>query len=463
MITSQTRTIPPTDAYPIDSAPYPQMSFVSDTVKLNDNHTLADLPMGIALSDWGEQGYHPQVAIGLGTNSTMLNMLISTGKIASRVFGIFWGRQGATAGTQLDGSMVFGGYDRAKVVGQPYTQFMIQDRSVCTTGMAVTITDLVLNLPNGSDISLFPAAKTSSIAACVVPDYPVLMTMPLDPYFNNFRFQTGAMLSGRSLGIDYFAVRYADTDTPYRGDLTITLQSGLSVRVTNDQLVVPDTYSDSQTGKWIVNSTDPTLIINSIQQVNADDLSQLGRQFLSAAYLMVNEETNQFTLWAANPTDDVDLVAFAANGEEADSICPPSSMNSSAGPDTTPTSLVGRPSSDMSSGDVAGVAVGSVAGVAIAVGLGLYRWRRQRARKAQQAGEPDTTMATETPKDAYGSRYHGSFYKPELPDTSGRWPRELAAHALEAPQAHREYELMGSVPDGRELYDIAGVTALPID
>ncbi|KAH8909281.1 acid protease [Coniochaeta sp. PMI_546] len=452
MITSQSRKIPPSNAYPVESAPYPQMSFVSDTIKLNDNHSLTNFPMGIALSGWGEQGYHPQMAIGMGANSTMLNMLKSTGRIASRVFGIFWGRTGATSRTQLDGSMVFGGYDRAKVIGQPYTQFMIDDRSVCSTGMAVTITDLVLNFANGSNVSLFPGAKTSSIAACLVPDYPVLMTMPLDPYFNNIRIHTGASMSGRSFGIDFFSVRYDDTDTPYQGDLTIKLQSGLSVRIPNDQLVVPDKYSDSQTGQWIVNSTDPAMIINAIQQVNANDLSQIGRQFLSAAYLMVNQETNQFTLWAANPTSDVDLVAFDANGKEADSICPPASTNTTTGggPEKSdglgPPAATSTPSAGLSTGVIAGIAVGAVAVVAIAVGIGAWCYRRKKVNRAGESTEAETIVVTEEPKGQYGGYHQGAFYKSELPDTSGRWPRELSAQGP-GPQAHIQYELMGSVPE----------------
>lgn len=449
MIASQTRKIPPSNAYPVESAPYPQMSFVSDNVKLNDNHTLTDFPMGVALSGWGEQGYHPMMAIGMGANSTMLNSLKSSGKIASRVFGMFWGREGATSRTQLDGSLVFGGYDRAKTVGQPYTQFMISDRSVCSTGMAVTITDMVLNFANGSNVSLFPNARTSSIAACLVPDYPVLMTMPTDPYFNNLRIHTRASMSGRSFGIDFFSVRYDDTDTPYQGDLTIKLQSGLSVRIPNDQLVVPDKYSDAQSGAWIVNSTDPTMVINPIQQVNADDLSQIGRQFLSAAYLLVNEETNQFTLWAANPTSDTDLVAFDANGKEADSICPPVSNTTTETGGPEPTNGLGAaakaPSSGISTGAIAGIAIAGVAAVAVALGIGIWLYKRKKARKAQEAG-PDTVMATGEAK-SHNSHYNpGHMYKTELDDTSGRWPRELSAQGP-GPQSHVQYELMGSVPD----------------
>jgi hypothetical protein len=367
---------------------------------------------------------------------------------------MFWEREGATSRTQLDGSLVFGGYDRAKVVGQPYTQFMINDRSVCTTGMAVTITDLILNFANGTNVSLFPSARTSSIAACLVPDYPVLMTMPLDPYFGNLRYHTNAAMNGRSFGIDFFSVRYDDTtDTPYQGDLTIKLQSGLSVRIPNDQLVGPDKYSDAQTGEWVVNSTDPVMIINPIQQVNADDLSQLGRQFLSAAYLMVNEETNQFTLWAANPTSDVDLVAFDANGKEATSICPPAAnttITSSGGHETSdglgPVVPAKAPSAGLSTGAIAGIAVGGVAAVAIAVGVAVWCFRRKKAERVQGATEPETIVVDGEHKYAYGHYNRGTFYKPELPDTSGRWPRELPARGP-GPQGDIQYELMGSVPD----------------
>jgi hypothetical protein len=41
---------------------------------------------------------------------------------------------------------------------------------------------------------------------------------------------------------------------------------------------------------------DPELGTNSIQQVNEDDLRQLGRQFLSSAYLMANQDADEFTL-----------------------------------------------------------------------------------------------------------------------------------------------------------------------
>ncbi|KAK3328667.1 aspartic peptidase domain-containing protein [Cercophora scortea] len=375
---SQTRTQASANAYPIDTRPYPAMNFVADTLKVNENVSLAGFPMGIALNSWGEQGYHPQMSVGMGFNSTFLSALQSSGKIAARAWGMFWGRQGANSNTQLDGSMVFGGYDKAKVTGQPFTQTLSSDRSSCATGMLVTITDLILNFPNGTNASLFPSAKSTSISACIVPDYPVLMTMPFNPFFSNFRNYTNASFDGgRSFGLNFFSVRYDDSkDMPYRGDLTIKLQSGLAVRIPNDQLVIPDTYSDPQTGKWIVNATDPTLIINSIQDVNANDPTQLGRQFLSAAYLMVNEERSQFWLWVANPTTMEDLVALDSDGSEADGPCrvPPVSPSD---PNPTPSS------NGVSPGAIAGITVG-VLGVG-AVAAAWVFWRRRQKRNVVEA------------------------------------------------------------------------------
>jgi hypothetical protein len=279
------------------------------------------------------------------------------------------------------------------------------------------------------------------------------MTMPNDPYFNNFRLLTNAYIEGRSFGIDFYSVRYNGGDIPYTGDLTIKLQNGLSVRIPNDQLIVPDRYSDSKTGQWVANSTDLTIVINPIQDINGDDLSQLGRQFLSAAYLMVNEETGQFNLWAANPTLDEDLVAFDANGKEADSICPPPSSTNTTGPNpdvsaaVVPTGAPGNKnnpakaaSGGLSTGATAGIVIAAVAVGAVSSGLGVWLRRRKRARKAAaQQEEYVETVVEEFPK------VRQTFHKSELPDSSGRWPQEIYTEGP-GPSPGSRYELAGSIP-----------------
>lgn len=207
-LASKSCGVPAANSYPIDASPYPQCDYITDNFTLSSNLTIGSFPLGIAQADWGEQGYHPQMALGLGSNSTILNVLKTSGQIASRSWSMFWGRTGATANTQLDGSFVFGGYDRAKVSGANYTQRLSSSEPNCGTSMVVTITNIVLNFANGTDASLFDGIQSSAIAACIVPDYPVLMTMPLDPYFSSFQTLTNASITDRSFGVYFYGMIY---------------------------------------------------------------------------------------------------------------------------------------------------------------------------------------------------------------------------------------------------------------
>lgn len=61
--------------------------------------------------------------MGLGTNSSLLNSLVASGDIPSRVWGLDWGWTGATNDTWRDGSLVLGGYDKSRVKDNKlYTQ-----------------------------------------------------------------------------------------------------------------------------------------------------------------------------------------------------------------------------------------------------------------------------------------------------------------------------------------------------
>lgn len=94
----------------------------------------------------------------------------------------------------------------------------------------------------------------------------------------------------------------------------MTLSSGLQIRIPNHQLILPDYHISSQ-GEIIVNGSDRVVLINSLQAINLYDMPQLGQPFLSSAYLLVNEDTAQFTLWKSNPTTTRNLLAI---GEACD-------------------------------------------------------------------------------------------------------------------------------------------------
>lgn len=123
----------------------------------------------------------------------------------------------------MDGSFVFGGYDRAKTTGQGYTQALSYANPNCPTAMLVSITDMILDFANGTTASLFNGVQATAISACIVPDYPVLMTLPDNPFFTNFEIITNETLSNRSFGINYYGMVYGDGTPMYVSFLRNTL------------------------------------------------------------------------------------------------------------------------------------------------------------------------------------------------------------------------------------------------
>lgn len=200
------------DTHPVDGRPYPDMEFVSDTLTVGNN-SLLDFPLGIAKDSWGEQAYTPLAALGLGSNSTFLNVLKNSGKIASRTYSLFWGQTGRDQGSRMDGSIIFGGYDRAKVGGSKFTTGRSPDPS-CPSGLLVTLRDIMLNFPNGTDMSVFDGSKSTAITACINPTIPVFLRIPLDPYVNAFLDTSSdgeidIFKMKRATGMNWWNLRYA--------------------------------------------------------------------------------------------------------------------------------------------------------------------------------------------------------------------------------------------------------------
>lgn len=133
---------------------------------------------------------------------------------------------------------------------------------------------------------------------------------------------------------------------------------------------MPDLTIDHSTGALQANASAPELVINSIQLGNADDLPQLGRHLLTSAYLMVNQDAGTYTFWEASlDTGDEDLVAVDETNKIVDKFC--SAADSETRNITSPeqSSTSESEGNGLSKGAIAGVVVGSVAGV-----RSLLRW-----------------------------------------------------------------------------------------
>ncbi|KAI0885840.1 acid protease [Annulohypoxylon maeteangense] len=360
----------------------------TDTFTLNTTSDLADFPVGVPTVKW-DDGPIMLHAMGMGTNSTILNALFKAGRIGSRVWSIFWGRMWVDDDDAIDGSVVFGGYDEQKTIGRGYTQPLdFSEDSGCWTGMKVLISKIALQDMNAN--LLEPSVQ---LTACIVPQHQLLLNGP-SSIISNFELTTGMKINNFSWGLHGGAYRY-NTSALFDSDLTISLSIGLDIYIPSSQYLVPLVDIDNN-GSRVVDKSQQELLIGVVH----DSVTTLGRYFLTAAYLMVDLDANTFTLWQAKPTSDSKLVSRYGN-----------------------TAILNAgESSRLSTGSLAGVVVGAVAGVAI-LGLGiLFCFRRihRPPRGSQTAMEPpnptheanqlselpvlDTTKSSPTPKH----ELHGS-------------------------------------------------------
>lgn len=163
----------------------------SDTLLANTTLSVPDLPLGIFR---GSTDY--QNALGLGRNSTLLNALVSGGAIASRTCSILQGWTGAQTHYQTDGSLILGGYNSAKITGKTITLLFAVEKD-CIDGILIFVTDINMDLNNGSNISIVGQLRGSVMRACIEPDYsPMTLSEEIWWAFTNV---TGVAETGRSV------------------------------------------------------------------------------------------------------------------------------------------------------------------------------------------------------------------------------------------------------------------------
>lgn len=170
---------------------------------------------------------------------------------------------------------------------------------------------------------------------------------------------------------------------------------------------MPEETIDSS-GHVDFNSSAPELLVNALLPPNTQDFPRIGRQFFSSAYILVDYDLDQFTIWQANATDDVDLVSITRN-----QIAQPCSSSPSPSP----------LKKTLSAGAITGIVIGCLAGVGLLVAARLvFLQSRKRANLVKHEWNMSFGLKPETVQEI--SQYPAA--PQELPSESyARLPVEL--------------------------------------
>ena len=181
----------------------------------------------------------------------------------------------------------------------------------------------------------------------------------------------------------------------YDGNLTYSIDPGLDITIPNHQLVVPDYDIDSYGQTFVKNDSNREVLLSSLQ-FNQGDVMVLGLPFFTSAYMMADNDREQFTLWQAQATTKSNIIPMAKPG------CQNTSAAADPVPSTAPgSSPIGRNGlghAAISKGTIAGVVVGGITGIALFFAcFFVLRSRRAREAKGKATSFTDESARPVTP------------------------------------------------------------------
>lgn len=183
------------------------------------------------------------------------------------------------------------------------------------------------------------------------------------------------------------------------------------------------------------------VLILSLQEINLNDMPILGKPFLSSAYLLVDYDHNEYSLWKSNPAASQNLVALGPstcrNSTSTAGGSPTSSVPHPTSPIPDPTSVNIPPRSSKANPSkkiVASASVGTVAFTVVSLWLLLLLKRYLARQRTQPPPKQDEIPSSGTD----GPRNESSicFQKPELasdrhpPQEMPLRPNDLGPHEL---------------------------------
>ncbi len=189
---------------------------------------------------------------------------------------------------------------------------------------------------------------------------------------------------------------------------------------------MPDYHIDTNGQIYLRNESIREVLINSLQEINSNDWLVLGLPFFTSAYMMVDNDREQFTIWKSQAKTGSNLVAMPASVcNNTTKVTVPSSTSSPFPPYKSGTT---SENSRVSSGGIAGAVVAILAGIALCLCVFLL-FRRKWAR-AQELKSPKNGSRPVSP----------ILYKPEL--AADRQPPQEMPSAEDPSLAIAPYEML---------------------
>ena len=243
----------------------------------------------------------------------------------------------------------------------------------------------------------------------------------------------------------------------YDGDLTFDIYPDLEITIPNHQLVVPDIEINPEGQEFVSNySTYAEILINSLQAINLNDIPRFGTPFLSSAYLLVDNDHQQFTLWASQQSETSNLIELG-----------PPACRPPVAPSVPTSTPIAPPPPSSSTGSrhskaaIAGGVIGGLATTSLFCGAYLlYIRRRKRQQKREQALQAGPIIdATYSDTLAYNKAEMPSDKQPpqELPlirnpgydfaphELQQEAPHELPPAPLEKDEVYEMHATSGSM------------------
>ncbi|KIW68716.1 hypothetical protein PV04_04640 [Phialophora macrospora] len=338
-----------------------------------------------------------QSGLGLGPSSTFLNATVNAGDAPTTSWGLWTGSR--SVDNPVDGLLVIGGYDSARVAAD-FTEFKSrQDCYTCTE-----IVNMTYEWDGGS-ASLLSASE--------------VMQISIEPYERSLPvrddiFQTFLNVSGGYWDPDQGLIAYPVSNPP-TGNLSVTLQGGYQTTIPASELfIAPRTYNSA--GQYSISND--SILVSHIQ--NGTDPTKLiawGIPFLTMNYLKVEWDRGAWSLAPAYRQD-----FGAVGGALVQPLCTglttpsPTVSPTSLPPSPNPTSTgLGSSSGSAASGSatpephhtnvgaIAGGVVGGVVGLTAILVLGwLFLRQRKRTRAAER--RPDSAEPQPGVAAVYGDK-----------------------------------------------------------